>query len=142
MVAWDWYTANLHNQVLLPIVEALESKSIVLADTGFNCADGIPSNLKWNVSSNVRQLGAVINEQIRLFCGYCGLLIQTSVGNGTSATFSCFSRAWNCNSGSPPQPLSEKRMDSTAVRENARYPLEASEAGTPENKLVRAVITC
>jgi len=35
-----------------------------------------------NVSSNVRQLGAVINEHIRLFCGYCGLLIQTSVGNG------------------------------------------------------------
>jgi hypothetical protein len=46
VVAWDWDTANVHDQVFLPMVEALADKSIVLADTGFNRAEGIPPNLK------------------------------------------------------------------------------------------------
>jgi hypothetical protein len=46
VVRWAWDTANVHDQVFLPLVEALEDHSIVLADTGFNDADGIPANLK------------------------------------------------------------------------------------------------
>jgi hypothetical protein len=47
VVSWAWETANVHDQVFLPLVAALEDESIVLADTGFNDADGIPANLKW-----------------------------------------------------------------------------------------------
>ncbi len=46
VVRWAWDTANVHDQVFLPLVAALEGESIVLADTGFNDADGIPTNLK------------------------------------------------------------------------------------------------
>lgn len=46
VVRWAWDTANVHDQVFLPLVAALEDESIVLADTGFNDADGIPANLK------------------------------------------------------------------------------------------------
>lgn len=46
IVAWDGETANAHDQTFLPLVEALEGETIVLADMGFNDADGIPSNLK------------------------------------------------------------------------------------------------
>ena len=46
VVAWAWDTANVHDQVFLPLVQALEQESIVLADTGFNAAKGIPTNLK------------------------------------------------------------------------------------------------
>lgn len=46
VVSWAWDTANVHDQIFLPLVAALEDESIVLADTGFNAADGIPANLK------------------------------------------------------------------------------------------------
>jgi hypothetical protein len=46
VVSWAWNTANVHDQVFLPLVAALEDNSIVLADTGFNAAEGIPANLK------------------------------------------------------------------------------------------------
>jgi hypothetical protein len=46
VVTWAWDTANVHDQVFLPLVAALQDESIVLADTGFNDADGIPPNLK------------------------------------------------------------------------------------------------
>lgn len=46
VVSWTWNTANVHDQVFLPLVAALEGESIVLADTGFNAANGIPANLK------------------------------------------------------------------------------------------------
>jgi hypothetical protein len=46
VVSWSWATANVHDQVFLPLVAALEDESIVLADTGFNSATGILSNLK------------------------------------------------------------------------------------------------
>jgi hypothetical protein len=46
VVSWSWDTANVHDQVFLPLVAALEEETIVLADTGFNCAEGIPKNLK------------------------------------------------------------------------------------------------
>lgn len=46
VVRWSWDTANVHDQVLLPLVAALEDETIVLADRGFNCLAGIPANLK------------------------------------------------------------------------------------------------
>jgi hypothetical protein len=46
VVSWAWDTANVHDQVFLPVVAALEGESIVLADRGFHNADGIPANLK------------------------------------------------------------------------------------------------
>jgi hypothetical protein len=46
VVSWAWDTANIHDQVFLPLVAALEEVSIVLADSGFNAAAGIPTNLK------------------------------------------------------------------------------------------------
>lgn len=46
VVGWDWDTANVSDQVFLPLVKALDGESIVLADIGFKDADGIPANLK------------------------------------------------------------------------------------------------
>jgi hypothetical protein len=46
IVSWSWGTANVHDQVFLPLVEPLVDRSIVLADVGFNSAKGIPANLK------------------------------------------------------------------------------------------------
>jgi hypothetical protein len=46
IVSWAWDTANVHDQLFLPLVSALQDESIVLAETGFNDADGIPANLK------------------------------------------------------------------------------------------------
>jgi hypothetical protein len=46
VVGWTWDTANVHDQVFLPLVQALNGRSIVLADVGFNSAAGIPANLK------------------------------------------------------------------------------------------------
>jgi hypothetical protein len=46
IVDWDWDTANVHDQTFLPMVEALNGETIVLADTGFNDAEGVPTNLK------------------------------------------------------------------------------------------------
>lgn len=46
IVSWSWDTANVHDQVFLPLVDALDGRSIVLADVGFNSAKGIPANLK------------------------------------------------------------------------------------------------
>jgi hypothetical protein len=46
VVAWDWNTANVHDQVFLPLVEPFEGQTITLADTGFEHAEGIPENLK------------------------------------------------------------------------------------------------
>jgi hypothetical protein len=46
VVRWDWNTANVHDQTFLPLVEAFDEVSIVLADVGFNRESGIPTNLK------------------------------------------------------------------------------------------------
>ncbi len=46
VVSWAWNTTNVHDQTFLPLVSDLEDERIVLAGTGFNDADGIPSNLK------------------------------------------------------------------------------------------------
>ena len=44
VVSWAWNTANVADKVFLPLV-ALEEASIVLADTDFKDAAGIPANL-------------------------------------------------------------------------------------------------
>jgi hypothetical protein len=46
VVAWAWNTANMHDQTFLPLAEALDEQSIVLADSGFKRVAGIPANLK------------------------------------------------------------------------------------------------
>lgn len=46
VVAWDWDTANVHDQRFLPLIEPWLEQTIVLADTGFADAEGIPDNLK------------------------------------------------------------------------------------------------
>lgn len=45
VVGWDWDGMNRHDQVFLPLVETLQDDSIVFADFGFRCADGVPANL-------------------------------------------------------------------------------------------------
>jgi len=46
VVDWAWDTANVHDQLFLPLVATLTGISIVLADVGFKDANGIPDNLK------------------------------------------------------------------------------------------------
>jgi len=46
VVGWEWNTANVHDQTFLPLVEAFDEISIVLADVGFKRESGIPANLK------------------------------------------------------------------------------------------------
>jgi hypothetical protein len=46
VVDWDWKTMNTHDQHFHPLIERLQDRSIVLADVGFRCAQGIPANLK------------------------------------------------------------------------------------------------
>lgn len=46
VVNWAWDTANVADKVFLPLVTAYEDETIVLADTGFKDAAGIPANLK------------------------------------------------------------------------------------------------
>jgi len=45
VVGWDWNSMNVHDQAFLPVVEAVVDTSIVFADYGFRCAEGIPDNL-------------------------------------------------------------------------------------------------
>ena len=71
VVAWDWDTANAHDQVFLPMAKALEGRSIVLADTGFSCAEGAPSNLKLcpRGTWNDRMLVETVLSLVTMFCG-------------------------------------------------------------------------
>ena len=71
VVSWVWATANAHDQVFLPLVEAVEDVSIVLADTGFNDADGIPANLKLcpRGTWNERMLVETALSLVTMVCG-------------------------------------------------------------------------
>jgi hypothetical protein len=71
VVAWDWNTANVHDQVFLPLVEAYNAESIVLADTGFNRAEGIPPNLKLcpRGTWNERMLVETMLSLVTMVCG-------------------------------------------------------------------------
>jgi hypothetical protein len=46
VVGWQWATMNRPDQDFHPLIEAHDDESIVLADLGFRCKDGIPDNLK------------------------------------------------------------------------------------------------
>jgi hypothetical protein len=46
VVTWAWQTANVHDQTFLFLVKAVIDETIVLANTDFNRASGIPPNLK------------------------------------------------------------------------------------------------
>ncbi len=46
VVGWSWAQANAHDQTFHPLIACFDGKTIVLADFGFNDADGIPDNLK------------------------------------------------------------------------------------------------
>lgn len=46
VVGWRWETMNRPDQEFHPLAETLHEDSIVLADLGFRCQDGIPLNLK------------------------------------------------------------------------------------------------
>ena len=71
VVAWDWNTANAHDQVFLPLVEAHDGQTIVLADVGFNCAEGIPANLKLcpRHAWNERMLVETMLSLVTTVCG-------------------------------------------------------------------------
>ena len=71
VVGWAWDTANVHDQVFLPLVATLTEKSIVLADTGFNCAAGVPTNLKMCARGtwNERMLVETTLSMVTMVCG-------------------------------------------------------------------------
>lgn len=46
VVGWRWQPMNQPDQDFHPLVETVQEDSIVLADMGFRCKDGIPINLK------------------------------------------------------------------------------------------------
>ncbi len=46
VVGWTWATMNRPDQDFHPLIAAQKDDSIVLADLGFRCKDGIPENLK------------------------------------------------------------------------------------------------
>lgn len=71
VVDWDWDTANVHDQSFLPLVEAVNGETIVLADTGFNDADGVPTNLKMcpRGTWNERMLIETALSLVTMVCG-------------------------------------------------------------------------
>jgi len=46
VVGWQWATMNRPDQDFHPLLSAQEDNTIVLADLGFRCKEGIPANLK------------------------------------------------------------------------------------------------
>jgi hypothetical protein len=46
VVGWQWATMNRPDQDFHPLLAAHQDESIVLADLGFRCKEGIPVNLK------------------------------------------------------------------------------------------------
>ena len=46
IVGWGWAPANAHDTLFHPLIQAVEERMLVLADTGFHAAEGDPSNLK------------------------------------------------------------------------------------------------
>ena len=63
---WDCATANVHDQTFLPLLGNYDGQMIVLADTGFQRAKGVPANVKlcrrgeWNVRMMVETTFAMI----------------------------------------------------------------------------------
>jgi hypothetical protein len=71
VVAWDWATANVHDHTFLPLVDRFEGQTIVLADTGFECAEGIPANLTLcpRGTWNERMLLETVLSLVTMVCG-------------------------------------------------------------------------
>lgn len=46
VVAWDWNTANTHDQHFVDLVRALDGQTVTYADQGFHARSGDPPNLK------------------------------------------------------------------------------------------------
>lgn len=71
VVAWDWNTANVHDQRFLPLVEPYIGETIVLADTGFADAEGMPANLKLcpRGAWNERMLVETTLSLVTMVCG-------------------------------------------------------------------------
>ena len=72
VVAWDWSTANVHDQTFLPLVQPYAGQTITLSDLGFVCAQGIPANLKlcakgtWNERMIVETILSMLTGVCRL----------------------------------------------------------------------------
>jgi hypothetical protein len=71
VVGWDWDTANVHDQTFLPLVAAFDGQTIVLADSGFNRAAGIPRNLKLcpRGAWNERMIVETALSMVTMVCG-------------------------------------------------------------------------
>jgi hypothetical protein len=80
VVAWDWNTANVHDQTFLPMIEPFEGQTITLADTGFECAQGIPENLKLcpRGTWNERMLLETILSMLTIVCRLKHLFHRTA----------------------------------------------------------------
>jgi hypothetical protein len=46
VVGWQWATMNRPDQDFHPLIAAHQDDSVVLADLGFRCKEGLPANLK------------------------------------------------------------------------------------------------
>lgn len=72
VVAWDWKTANTHDQHFLPLVRRLEGQTITLAHSGFVDTKGQPTNLKvcprgsWNERMLVETVFSLVHRVCRL----------------------------------------------------------------------------
>jgi hypothetical protein len=72
VVAWDWHTANVHDQTFAPLVERFAGQTITLADSGFHAAAGDPANLKicprgtWNERMLIETVLSLVHRVCRL----------------------------------------------------------------------------
>jgi len=80
VVAWDWDTANVHDQVFLPMIRPFEGETITLADRGFASAAGIPENLKLCPKGkwNERRLVETVLSMLTLVCHLKHLFHRTA----------------------------------------------------------------
>jgi hypothetical protein len=70
VVDWAWATANVHDQRFLSMIEKYEARTITLSDMGFECADGLPANLKMcrKGTWNERMLIETVLSMVTVVC--------------------------------------------------------------------------
>jgi hypothetical protein len=70
VVGWQWATMNRPDQDFHPLLAPHQDESIVLADLGFRCKDGIPVNLKLcpKGSWNERMVIETIFSMLTVIC--------------------------------------------------------------------------
>jgi hypothetical protein len=72
VVAWDWATANVHDQTFAPLAGRFAGQTITLADSGFHAAAGDPPNLKvcprgtWNERMLIETVLSLVHRVCRL----------------------------------------------------------------------------